>query len=70
VDFELPRLGWMRLALFDVGGRRVRILADGLVEPGRHQRALDARGLASGVYFLRLETQGMARTMRVVLLKD
>jgi PKD repeat protein len=70
VDFELPQLGWMRLALFDVGGRRVRTLADGLVPPGRHQRTLDARGLPSGVYFLRLETRGMARTMRVVLLKD
>ncbi len=70
VEFESPRPAWMRMGLYDVGGRRVRSLADELVGAGAGSRVLDARGLASGVYFLRMQTQGVTRTARVVVLSE
>lgn len=70
VEFELPHAGRMRLALYDVSGRRVRNLVDGLSEAGRGVRTVSAAGLPSGVYFLRLEMEGKVRTKPVVLLRE
>jgi len=70
VEFELTRRGEVELALFDVGGRRVRTLIDEHVDAGRWARTLSAAGLSSGVYFLRLEAEGQLRTRRVVLLRE
>ncbi len=70
VQFALPRASWIRLALYDVNGRRVTTLAQGVFGAGRVTRTVRATGLASGVYFLRLEGPGLTRTKRVVLLRE
>lgn len=56
--FELSRSAPVHLALFDVRGRRVRVLVDGLVSAGRHRVTLGADRLAAGVYFYRLRVGG------------
>ena len=70
VQLQLPRAERVKLVLCDVSGRRVRTLVDGQLEAGRSLRMVEAAGLHSGVYFLRLELDGQVRTRRVVLLKD
>jgi PKD repeat protein len=70
VEFALPRRGAVHLALFDVGGRRVRTLIDESVAAGRSIRTLSGAGLASGVYFLRLEAGGQIRSRRVVMIRE
>ena len=61
-------LALIQLELYDVGGRRVRRVVRENVAAGRGLRVLDAAGLPSGLYLLRVETEGMVRTRRVVLL--
>lgn len=63
----------MNLSLFDVLGRRVRMLLDGPAVPGYHQVRVPARGtegapLSGGVYFLRLTIGGTTRTRSIVVL--
>jgi len=70
LEFQLPRVSWVKLSLFDLMGRRVRVLADRLFEPGRHDVSLAANGLSSGLYFIRLESRGEVRSQRVVLLRE
>jgi hypothetical protein len=70
VAFALPRKGNTRLEVFDLLGRRVRVLADGEREPGRYQIRWDGRDgagrrLAGGVYVLRLDAAGVVLTRRV-----
>jgi hypothetical protein len=72
--FSLPRRMPVRIAVFAVDGRRVRLLVDDVLEPGEHTAAWDgrdARGdlVTSGVYFLRLETGGERLTSRAVVLR-
>ena len=60
VAFELPRTAMTRVALYDVAGRLVRVLADEPLAAGAHQRAWDRRDqsgrpVSSGVYFLRID---------------
>jgi hypothetical protein len=69
VAFTLPRAGAVRLDLFDARGRRIRPLVDGSLPAGHHAVDLEADGLASGVYFLRLQAPELLLTRRTVLLK-
>jgi hypothetical protein len=58
--FALPEPGPARLAVYDVTGRRVAVVADGAHAAGRHLVVWDGRAgagaaLPSGVYVVRLE---------------
>jgi hypothetical protein len=45
----------VRLAVYDVFGREVETLVDGVQTAGAHVIVFDATRLTSGVYFYRLE---------------
>ncbi len=63
VAVGLPARAALRVAVFDVLGRRVALLHDGPVEAGHHRFALDAAALPSGLYLVRLEA-GAARILQ------
>ena len=69
IRFEVSASGPVRLAVYDVLGREVAVLADGRVEAGRHEATFDARGLASGVYVWRLVAGERVETGRVTLVR-
>jgi hypothetical protein len=64
----------LRLTVWDVTGRRIRVLVDGAAPRGPasvNWDGTDAAGapVASGIYFFRLETAGGSRTVRGTLLR-
>ena len=67
VRFAVEGTAPVRLALFDVLGREVAVLADGTAVPGRQEARLDASTLAPGTYLLRLTSGTQVRTQRVVV---
>ena len=67
VDFALTREGPVRLSLFDVQGRELLVLDDGVRAAGRHSVPLDAAAVRPGMYFVRLRAEGAEFTRRVVL---
>lgn len=74
IRFAIPRAGRATLDVFDVAGRRVRRLAEGVREAGEHDVAWDERdadggAVAAGVYFLRLDTENGVATRKVVLVR-
>lgn len=74
LSFTLDRAGEVRLQLFDLAGRRIRTLVAERREAGHHAvtwngRDDRGRGVASGVYVVRLEALGRTQLQRVVLLK-
>lgn len=68
VAFELDRAGPIRLVLYDVLGRQVAVVREGMLPAGVHRASLDTRPLAAGRYVLRLETAGasLARSLTVI----
>jgi hypothetical protein len=71
VRWSQARPGPARVAVIDVAGRAVRTLRRGLAPAGAGTVRWDGRDaagspVASGVYFVRLETDEGARTVRVV----
>lgn len=72
--FGLPEAGTARLTIYDVRGRRIKVVLDRFVERGPHTVSWDGRSEGgaispSGVYFARLEWRGQARTTKLVLMK-
>ena len=66
--------GRVKLVVYDVRGRHVRTLVDGLVEPGRHQVVWDGtngagRPVASGTYYSRMQWRGQVSTRPLSLVK-
>lgn len=64
----------VRLEVFDVTGQRVRVLVDGVQEPGSHQvtwDGTDAAGVpvASGVYLYRLQAGSHIQVRQMLLMK-
>jgi hypothetical protein len=70
--YTLPSAASVRLALFDLAGRRVRVLEEGGRSAGEHAARFDGsdaagRALAAGLYFVRLEADGRSATTRLVI---
>jgi hypothetical protein len=59
----------VRLAIYDVFGREVTVLVDERKEPGRYAVKWNAAGMASGVYFYRLQSGNFTDTKRLVLVR-
>ena len=71
VRFELARAGRVTVSVFDLAGRRVRTLSDGLREIGGHELVWNGeddagRKLKPGVYLLRLVAPDWADVQRLV----
>ncbi len=70
--FNLPARLAAELAVYDAGGRRVTVLAKGILEAGAHAvtwPGTDDRGgtLSPGVYWVRLAAGGACAARRIVL---
>ncbi len=59
----------VRVAVYDVLGREVTVLADGALAAGRHDFRLDGRGLPAGVYLVRGEGGGHSAGARITLVR-
>lgn len=67
--YALPRAADVRLALYDVLGRRVAWLALGEQSAGQHTARFDAGRLTPGLYVWRLEAGGANATQRMVVVR-
>jgi hypothetical protein len=61
--------GKIRLAVYDLLGREVAVLVDGVQSPGRHEVVFDARNLASGVYVYRLTAGAFSATRKLTIVR-
>lgn len=69
VGFGLPESGNIRLAVYDILGREIAVLAEGTYSAGWHQVRFDATGLATGMYLYRLSVGDRAQIRRMLLVK-
>jgi parallel beta-helix repeat protein len=58
VGFRLPHRSLVKINVYDMLGRKIRTILDAELQAGEHSVLFDAGGLASGLYAIRLETEG------------
>jgi hypothetical protein len=69
INYQLPVAKDIKLVVFDVLGKEVATLVDGVEEPGYKSVKWDASGVASGMYFYRLQAGEFVQTRKLLLLR-
>jgi len=68
-DGQLTAVSFMSLKVYDVLGREVATLVNEEKRPGTYTVRWDATGLASGMYYYRMESGGFIETKKLLLLR-
>jgi hypothetical protein len=63
----LPEPSNIRIEIYNILGQRVATLFDGIKQPCYHNATWNAIEYHSGVYFARLETPSISKTIKMVL---
>jgi hypothetical protein len=70
INYLVANTSNVRLAVYDINGREVEVLADRLMTAGRHQIQWNAEGFASGIYFCRMTVNSAnSLEMKMVLIR-
>ena len=69
IRYRLPNRQHVLLQVFDVQGRLVQTLVNGVQPAGEHDMLFNGAGLSSGTYYYRLKTASGIRTGNMTLLK-
>jgi serine protease AprX len=69
INYSVPYASHVRIALYDILGNQVKVLTDNYKAPGSYSYTLNAEGLSSGVYFVRLNAGNSNRIIKITLAK-
>jgi len=69
ISYTLENTSKVRLAVYDLLGREVTVLVEGVESAGQHQAVFSGADLNSGVYFYRLQAGNEVITRKMVLVK-
>ena len=69
IEFTIPVSSNVQLTVFNLLGQKVATLIDGRMNSGKHIARFDARSLASGVYFYRLQAGDFTLQRKMTLIK-
>lgn len=69
IQYNTPQRSFITLRLFDILGREVMNIAEGIQELGMHQVTLTMYNLPSGVYYYRLVARNFSSTKKFLYLK-
>jgi hypothetical protein len=67
--FGIAADGEYKLTVYDISGKDVTILQDGFKKAGEYSIKFDGSGLASGIYFYKLEGNKFSETNKMILIK-
>ena len=69
IEFVLPVEAEIKLRIYDILGRQVSVIYEGIKEAGTHKYQWHATVLSSGTYFCMLNVNGSIETIKMLLTK-
>jgi hypothetical protein len=69
INYQLPMISYVTLKVYDILGREVKTLINGIQQAGTHSVIFNAAGLSSGVYFYRLNSANFVQTKKLIVIK-
>ncbi|MDD5530102.1 MAG: T9SS type A sorting domain-containing protein [bacterium] len=69
ISYQLPVGGKVSLAVYDVSGRCVKTLVNGIKEAGQYKAEINAENLKAGIYFVSVKTGDYKETKKLIILK-
>ena len=74
IQYDLPSAGMVDISVYDMIGRKVKTLVNGIQNPGFKTIQWNAKNemnspVSAGLYFYTIQTDGFKETKRMILLK-
>jgi subtilisin-like proprotein convertase family protein len=69
ISYMLRVSGFITLKLYDITGRQVALLEEGMKEAGEHRLKFEGGELAGGAYFYKLSANGIEEVRKLILLR-
>lgn len=69
IPFRLTQAGQVKISIFDVSGKEIRVLSQGFRVSGDQQVTFSGDDLPSGLYLIRLEAESQVLSKKMILLK-
>ena len=69
ISYQLPANSYVSLKVYDIIGREVAMLFDGRQNAGTHEVKFDGSRMASGMYFVKMNSGTFSATKKIMLIK-
>ena len=69
IEFSLSQSSNVFMSVYDVNGRLIKLLINDEFSPGVHSFSWDASNYPSGIYFVRLVSDDISISQKLVLMK-
>ncbi len=69
IKFNLGKAGFTTLKLYDILGKEVAAIVNGVLESGPHSVTFDASSLPSGTYFYTITSGSFSGSKKMLLIK-
>ena len=74
INYRLPEVSYIRLAVYNLLGQEIRMLVEDTIEAGYHSiswngRDNSGRSVGSGIYIIRLQAEGSVQVRKTVLMR-
>jgi len=69
ISYQLPMNGYVTLKVYDMIGKEIATLVNGMQEAGEHTTSFNASHLPSGLYFYSLQSKNFNATKKMLLVK-
>jgi carboxypeptidase T len=69
INYSIAKEGFVKISIFDVLGREVKVLVNEVKTPGFYAVDFDGTNLSSGMYFYRMESGYFVDTKKMTLIK-
>ena len=69
IDFNIPNDANVTVQIYNLLGKEVATLIDSRMDAGYHHLIWDANSIASGIYFIHMNSNNFTQTEKIILLK-
>ena len=67
--FAIPVDTYVEISVYDINGRLVESIVSQVISAGYHEIEWDASNESSGVYILKMQSEGFVNTQKMMLIK-
>ena len=69
LSFSLPSKSLVSVKVFNLKGEEIKTILNNTINKGVHKISCDAKNITSGIYFIKLRSNNLVKTKKVILLK-
>jgi hypothetical protein len=69
IRYDIPKESFVRLVIYDLLGREIAVLVNGIQKPGQYSAKWGSENIPSGAYIYKMTAGDYEKTRKMVLLK-